>query len=369
MKKIWRDVLILTSVAVTVSGIVILLIVLAPKPPIGQMNSAREALYLSLRNNADSYSGKFYTDARNYYDSAMENWQNQNKRFLYARDYDKVLKYAKMSENAARLATLSAISNSKSLKLKISQKLDTLKLLVTEIDKLFTTYPLPSETRDRISRGKMLLEEAEIIYKKGQYLSSNVKITDSEFLLKSSYKDASTDLKNYFKLFPLWKRLAEKTINDSRKNGDYSILIDKFSRKLQVYYKGVKKWEFETELGKNWVGDKRIKGDYATPEGMYKIVKKFDNTAYYKALLINYPDEEDIARFKSEIAHGTLPRNAKIGGAIEIHGNGGKGVDWTEGCAALTDSNMDIVYRIARVGTPVTIVGSTIDLPVLLTQK
>jgi lipoprotein-anchoring transpeptidase ErfK/SrfK len=47
---------------------------------------------------------------------------------------------------------------------------------------------------------------------------------------------------------------------------------------------------------------------------------------------------------------------------IEIHGNGGKGIDWTQGCIALTDKEMDIVYNIAKVGTPVTIIGSMVDL-------
>jgi murein L,D-transpeptidase YafK len=102
----------------------------------------------------------------------------------------------------------------------------------------------------------------------------------------------------------------------------------------------------------------------ATPEGMYKIAQKFDGskTKYYKALLLDYPNEEDKEKFRSEIQHGSLPASAKIGGLIEIHGNGGKGIDWTAGCIALTDSEMDIVFRIAKVGTPVTIIGSMVDL-------
>jgi L,D-peptidoglycan transpeptidase YkuD (ErfK/YbiS/YcfS/YnhG family) len=62
------------------------------------------------------------------------------------------------------------------------------------------------------------------------------------------------------------------------------------------------------------------------------------------------------------VAKGTLPRSAKIGGLIEIHGDGGRGVDWTEGCVALTDSEMDIVFKVAKEGTPVTIVGSMVNL-------
>ena len=102
----------------------------------------------------------------------------------------------------------------------------------------------------------------------------------------------------------------------------YSIIIDKFSRKCYVYLNGVKKYEFDAELGRNWVGDKRRMGDKATPEGMYKIINKFQGreTNYYKALSLDYPNDEDKERFKSEIARGTLPASAKIGGGIEIHG-------------------------------------------------
>jgi hypothetical protein len=75
-----------------------------------------------------------------------------------------------------------------------------------------------------------------------------------------------------------------------------------------------------------------------------------------------------LRNFKKEVAKGTLPSSAKIGGLIEIHGNGGKGIDWTEGCIALTDKEMDLVYKILKVGTPVTIVGSTVDLQSILNR-
>jgi murein L,D-transpeptidase YafK len=94
------------------------------------------------------------------------------------------------------------------------------------------------------------------------------------------------------------------------------------------------------------------------------VTKKFDGgkTKYYKALLLNYPNDEDTARFNAEIANGSLPPSAKIGGLIEIHGEGGRGIDWTEGCVALTNREMDLVYRYVKVGTPVTIVGSMTEL-------
>jgi L,D-peptidoglycan transpeptidase YkuD (ErfK/YbiS/YcfS/YnhG family) len=364
MRKIWREVLIFAAIAVTIPLVVLLLIRFTPDPPVSEMEYARQTLSEAGKNRADTYSKKLYNAAKIYYDSAMVNWQRENKRFLYLRDYSKVVMFAELSAKKANQAGDNSVNSTSTLKIKLKEKINSLNDLVSDINELFTTYPLTNEIRNRISKGKMLLKEAEITYKKGQYLQANRKVTDAEYLLAGSYENATTNLKNYFKSYSTWKNWVDKTINDSKKSRDYSIIIDKFSRKCFIYQNGTIKYQYEAELGKNWVGDKRVKGDSATPEGMYKITKKFDGgkTKYYKALLLDYPNDEDKEKFKAEIEKGSLPRSAKIGGLIEIHGNGGKGIDWTEGCIALTDKEMDVVFRIAKTGTPVTIVGSVVDL-------
>jgi hypothetical protein len=368
MRKVWRDVLIFAAVAVSILLIFLLLTQLTPEPPVGQMDLARDILSRARAKKADTYSKKVFNEARIAYDSAMVNWDRENKRFIYFRDYDRVIMFANLTAKKAGQALDNSVSSETNLRVKLKEKISTLNNLVVQLDENFNTYPLSSEIRSRISKGKILLNEAEIIYAKGQYLQANRKITDAEYLLSESFDYATANLKSYFKSFPLWKRWVDKTLYDSRNNRDYSIIIDKFSRKCFIYHNGVKKYEFEAELGKNWVGDKRTRGDFATPEGMYRITKKFDSgkTKYYKALLLDYPNDEDKTRFRSEIAKGSLPPHAKIGGLIEIHGNGGKGIDWTEGCVALTDREMDTVYKIVRVGTPVTIIGSMTDLKDLL---
>jgi hypothetical protein len=368
MRKVWRDVLIFSAIAVSIILVFLVLISLTPKPPVDLMENARENLSKARSKKADTYSKKIFNEARIAYDSAMVNWERQNKRFLYFRDYDKVVTFANIASKKAGLALDSSVSSETNLRVKLKEKIATLDNLVVQLDDNFNTYPLTSEIRNRISKGKILLNEAEIIYDKGQYLLANRKITDAEYLLSESFDYASANLKNYFKSFPLWRKWVDKTLYDSKNNRDYSIIIDKFSRKCFIYLSGVKKYEFEAELGKNWVGDKRTRGDFATPEGMYHITKKFDNgkSKYYKALLLDYPNDEDRERFRSEIAKGSLPPYAKIGGLIEIHGNGGKGIDWTEGCVALTDKEMDTIFKFVRIGTPVTIIGSMTDLKGLL---
>jgi hypothetical protein len=370
MRKVWRGVLIFAATAAFFTVIIFVLIRIAPQPPVAEMEKARMSLSEAQKNKADIYSKKLYTQARTLYDTAMANWKRENDKFIYLRNYEKIAGLAAQSVKKSRQASESSVTSASNFKTKLKQKLETLNELSAKLDDLFKTYPLTSEVRSRISKGKILLSEAEISYSKGQYLQANRKITDSEYLLTESYEFANSNLTNYFKSFSLWRSWVDKTINDSKNSNDYSIIIDKFSRKCFIYLNGIKKFEFDAELGENWVGDKRIRGDKATPEGMYKITKKFEGskTKYYKALLLDYPNEEDKQKFRAEIERGSLPRSARIGGLIEIHGNGGKGIDWTEGCIALTDREMDTVFKITKVGTPVTIIGSMVDLQHVLNR-
>jgi hypothetical protein len=368
IKKVWKRVIIFTVILVLIFLAVVLLVRFTPQPPKEKVAYARIALSEATSNKADTYSKNLYREAKAFYDSAMINWQEENRHFIYFRNYEKVAGFAELSARKAEQAAKISKNNVTDLHIYLKQKIDKLNNIADQIDKRFTSYPLSAEVWKRISKGKMLLKESEVAYRKGQYAEAKIKIADSELLLIESYEKATNHLKEYFNSYPDWKKWADRTIRESRQNQSYSIIIDKYSRKCLVYLGGIKKYEYHVELGKNWVGDKRVKGDKATPEGMYKIVKKFgsNKTKYHKALLIDYPNETDKEEFKEEIARGTLPRTAKIGNLIEIHGDGGRGIDWTEGCIALTDSEIDIVFKIVKEGTPVTIIGSMVNLDQLL---
>jgi hypothetical protein len=351
-----------------VALIIFLMVRLTPAPPSLEIDFARETLSRANRDKADTYSSKLYAEAISAYDSAISEWRSENRRFIFFRNYDKVEMYAKLAAKRAGQATTSSQTNSNTLKIKVKEKIDSVNKTASEIDRLFSRYPLTSETRKRISKGNLLLKEGVAAYYKGQYIPANAKIIESENLLKSVYDSEVSELKNYFKSFSTWKQWIQSAIIESKANRNYSIIVDKFSRKCYIYLSGEKKYEFDAELGRNWVGNKRRMGDKATPEGVYKIVNKFQGkqTEYYKSLSLDYPNSRDVVRFKAEISKGTLPAWAKIGGGIEIHGGGGRGFDWTEGCVGLTNSEIDLVFSIVKVGTPVTIVGSMKDLPQIL---
>ena len=156
-----------------------------------------------------------------------------------------------------------------------------------------------------------------------------------------------------------WQRWADLAVRESRLRHETAIVVDKYHRRLVVYRNGRAIAAYTVELGANGLERKAFSGDRATPEGRYRIVtkKRGGATQFYKALLIDYPNAEDRERYRALQHAGEVPEGAGVGGLIEIHGEGGSGKDWTDGCIALTNQQMDELYRLVTLSTKVTIVG------------
>lgn len=186
--------------------------------------------------------------------------------------------------------------------------------------------------------------------------------------LLDELKDSSATVKAYLEelearfadpeLLGHWERLCERARRLSVAGGRV-LLVDKYHRRTHVLEKGRRIRTFQVELGWNGLRDKIQQGDGATPEGEYKVTRKKagGDTIYYKALLIDYPNQADRVNFQQAVRAGRVSRRARIGGLIEIHGDGGRGQDWTDGCVALENSEMDKLYSVAYVGMPVIVVG------------
>ena len=134
------------------------------------------------------------------------------------------------------------------------------------------------------------------------------------------------------------------------------IVISKSAHSLELRRNGQILRTYKVSLGKGGSAPKTHEGDHLTPEGKYTVDGRNSNSRFYKALHLSYPNESDRAR----AAASHLP----AGGDIEIHGiQNGLGwigpiehwVDWTDGCIALTDSQMDEVWNLVPVGTAVDI--------------
>jgi L,D-peptidoglycan transpeptidase YkuD (ErfK/YbiS/YcfS/YnhG family) len=154
----------------------------------------------------------------------------------------------------------------------------------------------------------------------------------------------------------VWRAWAEETIANSRQNGSTAIIVDKLAHSTYLIKAGKIVKTYRSDLGYNSAVQKAFAGDGATPEGQYRVTAINNSSKFYRAMLIDYPNEADYRRFKENKKKGIIPARARIGKLIEFHGEGGQDRDWTDGCVAVTNHDMDDLIRQAGVGTPVTIV-------------
>jgi murein L,D-transpeptidase YafK len=162
-----------------------------------------------------------------------------------------------------------------------------------------------------------------------------------------------------------WRTWADDTIAESRRTGGTALLVSKIERRLYILRKGEVTATIVIGLGKYGLSDKLYEGDEATPEGRYRIVRKFPTSTFYKAMLIDYPNAEDVRTFAEARRKGLVPgRVSTAGGAIELHGGGKDSL--TKGCVGMENPDMDILYKAAEVGTPVTIVGALAESGTIL---
>jgi len=134
------------------------------------------------------------------------------------------------------------------------------------------------------------------------------------------------------------------------------VVIEKSKRLLSLYSGNTLLKKYKVSLGRVPLGHKIREGDYRTPEGLYRIDYRKSDSGYHKALHISYPNETDI---KAARRQGVSP-----GGAIMVHGmRNGFGwvgnmhqlVDWTAGCIAVTNWEIDEIWQAVPDGTSIEI--------------
>ena len=127
------------------------------------------------------------------------------------------------------------------------------------------------------------------------------------------------------------------------------IRVDKSERRMTLLRDGRIVKSYRILLGDAPAGHKRQQGDERTPEGRYRITFRNDKSRFHLSLRVPYPNEADRRQAR---ARGVDP-----GGDIMIHGGTPPGYsrDWTDGCIALSDAQIEEVWRLVPVGTPITI--------------
>jgi len=134
------------------------------------------------------------------------------------------------------------------------------------------------------------------------------------------------------------------------------ILVEKGVRRLRLYRDGAVIAEYPIKLGLNPYGHKQREGDFRTPEGEYRLSRRNPRSEFFLSLEVSYPNGEDLAR----------ARRARVlpGGLIMIHGQPNvprkpqdyyARNDWTNGCIAVSNSDMVDIWLRTGVGTPIEI--------------
>ena len=134
------------------------------------------------------------------------------------------------------------------------------------------------------------------------------------------------------------------------------ILVEKAERRMTLYQDGKILKTYKISLGKEPAGAKREQGDHKTPEGQYKVNGRNANSSFHRSLRVSYPSAADIKAAKV--------RGVSAGGDIMIHGlpNGlsdfgptHRVYDWTDGCIAVTDEEIEEIWDLVPNGTSIEI--------------
>jgi murein L,D-transpeptidase YafK len=134
------------------------------------------------------------------------------------------------------------------------------------------------------------------------------------------------------------------------------VLVRKAERRLYLLSRGEVLRSYRIQLGLAPAGHKEQEGDFRTPEGRYRLVRRNPNSEFFLSMQVSYPNDEDIARAR---VLGVPP-----GGAIMIHGLPNvprkpidyyEKVDWTDGCIAVSNSDMVEIWLMTPLETPIEI--------------
>jgi murein L,D-transpeptidase YafK len=134
------------------------------------------------------------------------------------------------------------------------------------------------------------------------------------------------------------------------------VVVYKHEHKLVLLSQGKEVRSYRIALGDEPIGPKTRQGDHKTPEGVYTLDSRNPNSQFYKAFHVSYPNSKDIAAARKLgvspggdiMVHGLPKKYAWVGHSHTLH-------DWTDGCIAVTNDEMDEIWKLVHVGTPIEI--------------
>ncbi len=331
------------------------------RAPVAARESAVVAFETASRGSAAHWAPVALHGADAAFRGALIEWSRQENRLLPLRDFRPVAGQlagaAALAREADRLGDLRRAE----ARVAAEEAVNEARAVELQAAALVAATALPHSQRAHVQRARLLLLEAEALLREGEIVAARERAILSRAELSEALGPALEAAGRYTsgEQVATWRRWIDETRAWSLSTSQPALLVLKEKNVLVLLAKGAPVRTYSAEVGSNALGVKRRQGDRATPEGRYRIVQKKDRgqSRYHRALLLDYPNPADRQRFAAAQRRGEIPRGAQIGGLIEIHGDGGRGQNWTEGCVALSNHDLDDLYGRVGVGTRVTIVG------------
>lgn len=311
--------------------------------------------------NVERWVPELMADAERTLRSAQLETRLQHAKLLPFRDYTFARTLLEQTKEKATKAVIDGSAVREEARASSEGARDQAQQLLGTTIEFAKAMHLNAYDRSLIQKARILLDQASILHQEGEYIEAvdaareagekALRVGDRAVGLAARYTDAT--------LVRKWRGWIDETIGWSRRTGSPAVIVNKEKHVVTLYDNGVAVKTYRGELGYNSIQDKHYGGDNATPEGRYHVTSKkgLGQSRYHKALLISYPNEDDRREFDRMRKAGQIPNRVGMGSLIEIHGDGGRGRDWTNGCVALTNRDMDDLFARVGVGTPITIVG------------
>jgi murein L,D-transpeptidase YafK len=347
---------ILFLIVIAQTGLLAMLISGCQKAPSLKVDRTKNTIAMAVSADAPRYANSVYNQADSLLAEAGLEIARQDGRFMIFRDYDRADSLLTEANALALQAINEANQNKNELRIRANDELANLKSELGNWREALTGSLIIYEAERIWSTADLALAACEKLIDMGEY---NEALREAENV-RGKLQALGGLIEEYSNMqagkVKTWRKWVKQTVDNSRLNGSAAIIIIKSTHKLYLLRAGKEIMVFNCELGYNSAQQKYFAGDGATPEGTYKITQVNKGSKFYRALMLDYPNENDRRRFSANKAKGIISEQAKIGALIEIHGHAGQNKDWTNGCVALNNDDMDTLIKYAGIGTPVTIV-------------
>jgi hypothetical protein len=331
------------------------------RAPESRLTSALASIENARKGPAPTWAPESLAEAETAMRDALVEWHRQESRFVLLRDFGPAEAALWRAERLASEACRAGSERHAEARLAAEEAVAETRALHAHGNALAAATSLPAPERVHLQRARLLLAEAESLLRGDELASCVERAERSRAELRRALGPSLEAAERYTSAEQLqtWQRWVSQTRAWSRSTGRAAILVFKEKNLLTLLRAGEPVRSYRADIGANALRDKLRLGDKATPEGHYRVVARKDHgqSRYHRALLLDYPNEEDRHRLATALRTGRVAPGTRLGGLIEIHGGGGLGRNWTDGCVALSNTDMDDLYRQAPVGTRVTIVG------------